>query len=95
MNKTQLIDSISEKAELPKAVAARALEAALESIITTLQDGDLVLLMGFGTFDVNDRAARECRNPRTGEIIKINKTKVVRFKPSKALKEAVKDSVKS
>ena len=95
MNKTQLIDSISEKAELPKAVAARALQVALETIKISLQDGEPVLLVDFGTFVVNDRAAREGRNPLTGETIKIKKTKVVRFKPGKALKDAVKEAEKA
>lgn len=92
MNKTQLVEIISEKAELPKTTAARVLETVLESITASLKKGDPVLLVGFGTLVVNERAAREGRNPVTGETIKIKKTKVVKFKPGKVLKEAVKES---
>lgn len=91
MNRTELIDIISEKAELTKAAASKALDAMLESVTTSLQKGDPVVLVNFGTFTVKLRAAREGRNPSTGEKIKINAAKVVGFKAGKALKEAVKD----
>lgn len=91
MNRAELIDMISEKAELTKISATRALDAILESITLSLQNDDPVVLVNFGTFVVNERAAREGRNPATGQKIKINKAKVVKFKAGKALKEAVKD----
>lgn len=90
MNRTDLIDLISEKAELTKAAASRALDALLEGVTGSLQGGDPVVLVNFGTFTVKERAAREGRNPVTGEKIKINAAKVVGFKAGKALKEAVK-----
>lgn len=90
MNRTELIEIIAQKAELTKAAAARALDASLDAIAGSLQGGDPVVLINFGTFVVKDRAAREGRNPITGEKIKINAAKVVGFKAGKALKEAVK-----
>lgn len=95
MNRTELIDLISEKAELTKATASRALDALLEGVTLSLQKGDPVVLVNFGTFIVKQRAAREGRNPSTGEKIKINAAKVVGFKPGKALKEAVKTDTKA
>lgn len=95
MNRTELIDLISEKADLTKASASRALDALLEGVTGSLQKGDPVVLVGFGTFTVKQRAAREGRNPSTGEKIKINAAKVVGFKAGKGLKEAVKEDVKS
>lgn len=92
MNKTELIDFVAEKAELTKAAATRALETILEGITQTLKQGDPVILFNFGTFTVKTRAAREGRNPVTGEKIKINATRVVGFKAGKVLKEAVKES---
>lgn len=90
MNRTELIDMISEKAELTKTSASRALDALLEGVTVSLQNGDPVVLVNFGTFTVKERAAREGRNPSTGEKIKIKAAKVVGFKAGKALKEAVK-----
>jgi len=94
MNRAELVDIISEKAELTKASAARALDALLEGVIMSLQKGDPVVIVNFGTFTVRMRAPREGRNPSTGEKIKINATKVVGFKAGKALKDAVKEAVK-
>lgn len=91
MNRTELIELISEKAELTKAAASRALDALLEGVTISLQKGDPVVLVNFGTFLVKQRAAREGRNPSTGEKIKIKAAKVVGFKAGKALKEAVKE----
>lgn len=91
MNRTELIDLISEKAELTKASACRALDALLEGVTTSLQKGDPVVLVNFGTFTIKQRAAREGRNPSTGEKIKIKAAKVVGFKAGKALKDAVKE----
>jgi DNA-binding protein HU-beta len=94
MNRAELIDLISDKAELTKATASRALDAFLEGVTGSLQKGDPVVLVNFGTFVVKHRAAREGRNPSTGEKIKIGAAKVVGFKPGKALKDAVKDTAK-
>lgn len=90
MNKSELIDAIAASADIPKTVAGRALDAMIESITETLQKGDQVALIGFGTFQVKDRAARDGRNPKTGEVIKIAAAKVPSFKAGKALKDAVK-----
>lgn len=95
MNRTELIDLIADKAELTKASASRALDAVLESVTGSLQKGDPVVLVNFGTFTVKLRAGREGRNPSTGEKIKIKASKVVGFKAGKALKEAVKEDVKA
>jgi len=95
MNRTELVDMISEKAELTKVAAARALDAVLEGVTISLQNGDPVVLVNFGTFTVKLRAAREGRNPSTGEKIKIKAAKVVGFKAGKALKDAVKDTEKA
>ena len=90
MNRAELIEVIAEKAELTKAAAERALGAILEQIGSSLKKGEPVVLFGFGTFTAKDRAARNGRNPQTGEVIKIKAAKVVGFKAGKALKEAVK-----
>jgi DNA-binding protein HU-beta len=95
MNRTELIDFIAEKAGLTKAAAANALEAFQEGVKSSLQNGDPVVLVNFCTITVKDRAAREGRNPSTGEKIKIKAAKVVGFKAGKALKEAVKPETKS
>ena len=87
MNKTDLIESIAVKADIPKASATRALDAALETISTALKSGDSVALVGFGTFVVKDRPARTGRNPKTGESIAIAASKVPGFKPGKGLKD--------
>ena len=89
MNKSELIDSIATSADISKADAGRALDATLEAITDTLKAGDQISLIGFGTFSVKDRAAREGRNPQTGETIQIKASKVPGFKAGKALKEAV------
>lgn len=89
MNKTEMIDTIAEQAELTKAAASRALDAVLNSITGALQSGDDVALVGFGTFSVKERAAREGRNPKTGEKIDIKASKIVKFKGGNKLKEAV------
>lgn len=94
MNRAELIDMISEKAELTKASASRALDALLEAVTGSLQKGDPVVLVNFGTFTIKQRAAREGRNPSTGEKIKISAAKVVGFKAGKALKDAVKEEAK-
>lgn len=88
MNKTQLIDQISEKADISKAAAGRALDAFTDTVTGALKGGDQVALVGFGTFSVRDRAARSGRNPQTGQTIQIAAAKVPAFKAGKALKDA-------
>lgn len=88
MNKSQLIDAISEHADISKAAATRALDALTDNITQALADGDSVALVGFGTFSVRERAARDGRNPQTGETIKIAAAKVPSFKAGKALRDA-------
>ena len=89
MNKTELIDAIAEEAGLSKADAKKALEAFLASIEKTLKKGDKISLVGFGSWSVYEKPAREGRNPRTGETMKIAESVVPKFKPGKALKDAV------
>ena len=89
MNKTELINKIAENAKLTKKDAATALDATLTTITDTLAAGDSVVLIGFGTFAVKERPAREGKNPRTGETVKIAASKVPAFKAGKALKEKV------
>jgi DNA-binding protein HU-beta len=91
MNRAELVELIAVKAELTKASAARALDALLEGITVSLRKGDPVVLVNFGTFVIKLRAAREGRNPQTGQKIEIKAAKIVGFKAGKALKEAVKD----
>lgn len=89
VNKTELIDHIAESADLSKAAAARAVDALITAVKTTLKKNGTVTLVGFGTFSVGKRAARTGRNPRTGDAIKIKAAKVPKFKPGKGLKDAV------
>ena len=89
MNKQELIDNIASSADITKASAGRALDAMLDSITGSLKQGDSVVLVGFGTFNVKDRAARTGRNPQTGKEIQIAAARVPSFKAGKALKDAV------
>lgn len=89
MNKSELIDAIAAAADISKADAGRALDATLDAVTGALKKGDSVSLVGFGTFSVKQRAAREGRNPQTGETIKIAAATVPGFKAGKALKDAV------
>lgn len=89
MNKSELIDRIAESADLSKADAGRALDAAIEAITGALKNGDQVALVGFGTFVVKERAARTGRNPQTGKEIAIAAAKAPAFKAGKALKDAL------
>ena len=89
MNKSELIDAIAASADLSKASAGRALDAALDAITGALKEGDSVALVGFGTFAVKARAARTGRNPQTGNPIEIKAANVPGFKAGKALKDAV------
>ncbi|WP_299232452.1 HU family DNA-binding protein [uncultured Halomonas sp.] len=89
MNKSELIEAIAASADIPKASAARALDAMVDSVTESLKKGDSVSLVGFGTFHVKERAARTGRNPQTGEPIEIKAAKVPGFKAGKALKDSV------
>jgi DNA-binding protein HU-beta len=89
VNKTELIEHIANNADLSKAAAARALESTIDAVKKTLKKGGTVSLVGFGTFAVGKRAARTGRNPRTGAAIKIKAAKVPKFRPGKALKDAL------
>lgn len=80
---------VADKTDLPKTKAQEVVEAMIESIKSTLKNGDEVKLVGFGTFSVSERAATTGRNPRTGEAIKIAASKQPKFKPGKELKDAV------
>jgi DNA-binding protein HU-beta len=89
VNKSELIDAIAKHADISKAAAGRALDATVSSIRASLKKGDTVTLVGFGSFFVGKRAARQGRNPRTGAAIKIRAAKVPKFRAGKALKDAV------
>ena len=89
MNKTQLIEAIADKSGLKKKEAEAALNAMTAAIADALKAGEKVQLIGFGTFDVKERGAREGRNPRTGETIKIAACKTPAFSAGKALKDAI------
>ncbi|MBL6516436.1 HU family DNA-binding protein [Leyella stercorea] len=89
MNKTELVEKIAVGAELSKADAKKALEAAVEAIKTALVEGDKVQLIGFGTFSVNERPAREGMNLRTREKIQIAAKKVAKFKAGAELSDAL------
>ena len=85
MNKTELIEAIAKEANLSKKDAEAALNAYTYVVTKALQKGDKVALVGFGTYEVRERAAREGKNPQTGEAIQIEAAKVPAFKPGKAL----------
>lgn len=89
MNKSELIDAIAAGADISKAAAGRALDSMIGAVTESLQKGESVSLVGFGTFSVKERAARTGRNPQTGATIQIKAAKVPGFKAGKALKDAV------
>ena len=89
MNKSDLIDAIAGKSGLTKADAGRALDGFIQSVEDALKNGDSVALVGFGTFEVKERAERKGRNPQTGEEITIKSAKIPSFKAGKSLKDAV------
>ena len=89
MNKSELVDSIAQSAGLTKEQAAKAVNAFTESVQGALQRGDDVVLVGFGTFSVKERAARTGRNPKTGEEMQVAASKVPSFKAGKGLKDSV------
>lgn len=90
MNKTELINAVSEETGFSKKDASTAVESVFNAISGSLEKGNKVQLIGFGNFEVRERSARKGRNPQTGEEIQIAASKVPAFKPGKALKEAVK-----
>jgi DNA-binding protein HU-beta len=89
VNKSELIDKIAKAAGVSKAAAGRSLDATTAAITKAMKKGDPVTLIGFGTFYVGQRAARNGRNPRTGTTIKINAANSPKFRAGKALKDAV------
>ena len=89
MNKSELIDQIAAGSDLSKADSKKALDATIKAIKEALAKGDKIQLVGFGTFEVSERAAREGRNPQTGETMKIEASKAPKFKAGKALKDMV------
>jgi DNA-binding protein HU-beta len=89
MNKSELIEHIAKQADISKAAATRALDAIVGGVKSTLKKSGSVTIVGFGTFAVTKRAARTGRNPRTGAAIKIKASKVPKFRPGKALKDAL------
>lgn len=92
MNKAELISNVAEKTEFTKKDAEKAVSAFLDSVGEALARGEKVQLVGFGTFEVRERAARKGRNPQTGEEIDIAAARVPVFKPGKSLREAVSES---
>jgi DNA-binding protein HU-beta len=94
VNKAELIDIVAQEADLSKASAGRALDAAMAAITQAMKQGDSVSLVGFGTFAVGKRAARTGRNPKTGDVIKIKAAKVPKFRPGKGMKDEI-NGVKS
>ena len=89
MNKTEFIAAVAEKAEISKKDSEKALKAFVDVVAEQLKAGDKVQLVGFGTFEVSERAARERRNPQTGETMTIAACKAPKFKAGKALKDAI------
>lgn len=91
MNRTELIAAVAEKAELSKKDAEKAIKAFTEAVSEELANGGKIQLVGFGTFEVAERAAREWRNPKTGETMPIAASKSPKFKPGKALKDMINE----
>ncbi|MDO4426619.1 MAG: HU family DNA-binding protein [Moraxella sp.] len=89
MNKSELIDAVAEQSGLTKADTTKALNGLIDTLTDAMKRGDDVVLVGFGTFSVKERAARTGRNPKTGEPLKIAASKVPSFKAGKGLKDAV------
>ena len=91
MNKTEMIKAIAERTELTKIDSAKVLEAFQDIVKETLAAGEKIQLVGFGTFEVSERAAREGRNPATGEAMTIKASKAPKFKAGKALKDLINE----
>ena len=91
MNRTELVAAMAEKTQLSKKDAEAALKAFVDVVSEEMKKGEKVQLVGFGTFEVSERAAREGRNPQTGETMKIEASKAPKFKAGKALKDLVNE----
>lgn len=91
MNRTELVAAMAEKSQLSKKDAESALKAFIDVVSEEMQKGEKIQLVGFGTFEVSERAAREGRNPQTGETMKIAASKAPKFKAGKALKDMVNE----
>ena len=89
MNKTELVAAVAEQSDISKKDAEKALKAFVDVVTEEMKKGEKVQLVGFGTFEVSERAAREGRNPQTGKTMKIEACKAPKFKAGKALKDAV------
>ena len=89
MNKTELVAAVAEQADISKKHAEKVLKAFVDVVTEEMKKGEKVQLVGFGTFEVSERAAREGRNPQTGKTMKIEACKAPKFKAGKALKDAV------
>ncbi len=89
MNKTDLINAVAEKAQMTKVDAEKAIKATFDAITNELSDGGKITLIGFGTFEVQERKERTGKNPQTGATMTIPAKKVPKFKPGKALKDSV------
>ena len=89
MNKTELVAAVAGQADISKKDAEKALKAFVDVVTEEMKKGEKVQLVGFGTFEVSERAAREGRNPQTGKTMKIEACKAPKFKAGKALKDAV------
>ena len=89
MNNTELVAAVAEQADISKKDAEKALKAFVDVVTEEMKKGEKVQLVGFGTFEVSERAAREGRNPQTGKTMKIEACKAPKFKAGKALKDAV------
>ena len=89
MNKNEFVERVSEHADMSKSDAAKAVDAVFDSITEALKKGDDVRIVGFGTFSASKRAAREGRNPRTGETIQIKASNQPKFSAGKGLKDAL------
>jgi DNA-binding protein HU-beta len=89
MNKTELVNAVALKSELTKKDAEKAVSAVLDAIKEAVAAGEKVQLIGFGTFEARERAARDCRNPRTGETITVEATKFPAFKAGQGFKDVV------
>ena len=90
MNKTEFINAVAAKGELDKKEAEKAVNAVFGAVTDALKAGDKIQLVGFGTFEVKERAEKQGRNPKTGEVMTIAASKIPSFKAGKALKDAVK-----
>ena len=91
MNKTELVAAVAEQADISKKDAEKVLKAFVDVVTEEMKKGEKVQLVGFGTFEVSERAAREGRNPQTGKTMKIEACKAPKFKAGKALKDAVNE----